>query len=565
MRILPLQLKENNMRRIVLLGITIVLSKFVVGQNLNQVGEDRAVDLSGSLSFRTGYYNTSLSYNRQEPNAYNLSGSAVLSIYDWRIPFTVSYANEQFNSNNPFQYFGISPHYKWVKMHLGYSSMSFSPYTLNNHTFLGGGLELTPGKFRFAAMYGRLRERQTIVKDKYLSFQQPAYKRMGYGFKLGYGTSANYIDVMLFKAGDDTSSLAVNDSLSVLPSENLVIGLSSRVQIFKNLSWELHLAGSAFSRNIHTQKITAGEIDLPSMLTSLFQPRLSSRVNYAGHTSLNLQFKHFGLRGRYKRVQPGYKSLGMYYISNDVEQYTLAPSFRLFKGLLSLSASLGLERDNLMNNKAVRTNRFIGSANLNWSTKGPFGLSLQYSNYQLDQTPALLELNDTTKVAMVNSNLSLIPRLVFRNNKTTNQFTLFLSNQALNDNNDFTAGQTETSTYTGNFNYVFRNSQKNYNLKFGLNMTQVNTPVNEIMRYGFRIGGGKAFFEETLRTNLRVDYNRQQLDNADAGDVLGFYFDSSYRLESGHALTFMLKLSKNETRNMSFSENMASLRYSYNF
>lgn len=553
------------MIRFVLLGIVILISRFATGQNLNQVGEGSAVDLSGSLSFRTGYYNTSLSYNRQEPNAYSLSGSAVLSLYDWRIPFTISYANEQFNSNNPFQHFGISPQYKWIKMHLGYSSMSFSPYTLNNHTFLGGGIELTPGKFRFSAMYGRLREKQTIIKDKYLSFKPPAYKRMGYGFKLGYGTSANYIDLILFKADDDPSSLPVTDSLSVLPSENLVIGVSSRVQIFKNLSWEVHVAGSAFSRNVHTKKITAGEIELPSMLTSLFQPRLSSRVNYAGHTSLNLQFRHFGLRGRYKRVQPGYKSLGMYYINNDVEQYTIAPSFRLFKGLLSLSASLGLERDNLLNNKAARTNRFISSANLNWSTKGPFGLSMQYSNYQLDQSPALLELNDTTKVAMVNSNLSLIPRLVFQSDRSTNQFTLFLSSQALNDNNDFTAAQTETSTYTGNFNYVFRNNKKHYNLKAGINLTQVSTPINEILRYGFRIGGGKAFFEETLRTNLRLDYRRQQLDKTDAGYVLGFYFDSSYRLESGHALTFMLKLTKNETANMSFSENMASLRYSYNF
>ena len=60
--------------------------------------------------------------------------------------------------------------------------MSFSPYTLSGHEFLGGGVELTPDKipFKFSAMYGRLQkatEPDTLSGD-------PSYKRMGGGFKV---------------------------------------------------------------------------------------------------------------------------------------------------------------------------------------------------------------------------------------------------------------------------------------------------------------------------------------------------------------------------------------------
>lgn len=551
--------------KVTLIVLFLFAAQLMLAQDLEQVGKGKAVQFNGSLSFRTGYYNSTLGYNRQDPYAYSLMGNAVLSLYGWQIPFTLSYANQQFNSSNPFQQFGMSPRYKWIRMHLGYSSMSFSPYTLNNHTFLGGGIELTPANFRFKVMYGRLREKQAKLDGKYSSFHIPAYKRMGYGVKLGYGSHENYIDLMLFKAEDDTTSLTSTDELNVLPSENLTVGLSTRLQLLKNLSWELEAAGSAYTRNMHSEAVDPGEIDLPNSLTTFFEPKLSSRFNFAGHTALNLQFQNFSIRGMYKRVQPEFQSMGVYYLTNDMEQYTISPTLRLFKGRLSLSASVGLEQDNLMGNKAVTTHRQIGSANLNWNTRGPFGLTMQYSNYQLNQNPALLDLNDTTKIAMVNSNLSVIPRLTFRKEKRTHQFTLFFNQQGLIDHNEFTSDNTETSTNTGNLNYSFRNSKSKFSLKSGINYTNMLTPVNEIIRYGLTVGLGQGFFDDKLRANLRSNYNRNVVDGEPAGYILGLHFNSSFKVKSGHAITLMFKISKNKTDNLRFSENMANLQYTYRF
>jgi hypothetical protein len=59
--------------------------------------------------------------------------------------------------------------------------MSFSPYTLAGHQFLGGGVELNPGdKFTFSAMGGRL---QKSVRPDSLNLAIPAYHRVGGGFK----------------------------------------------------------------------------------------------------------------------------------------------------------------------------------------------------------------------------------------------------------------------------------------------------------------------------------------------------------------------------------------------
>src|SRR5690606_41685729 len=52
--------------------------------------------------------------------------------------------------------FGISPSYKWIKLHLGYRNISFSPLVFDGQSFMGTGIELTPKNLYFGAFYGRL-------------------------------------------------------------------------------------------------------------------------------------------------------------------------------------------------------------------------------------------------------------------------------------------------------------------------------------------------------------------------------------------------------------------------
>jgi hypothetical protein len=93
---------------------------------------------------------------------------------------------------------------------------------------LGVSVEINPGLFRFGAVYGNFR--REVASDSTNLDAVPAYKRKGYSFKIGVGNQENYFDFILFKAKDDTLSapgFTVEDN--VLPAENLVVGVSSRI------------------------------------------------------------------------------------------------------------------------------------------------------------------------------------------------------------------------------------------------------------------------------------------------------------------------------------------------
>lgn len=80
-------------------------------------------------------------------------------------------------------------------MHAGYRNVTFSPYTLADHTFLGGGVELNPGLLTSGAVYGRFnRAMSSSIADPNII---PSFKSTGYAFKVGYGKSNNYVDLLV--------------------------------------------------------------------------------------------------------------------------------------------------------------------------------------------------------------------------------------------------------------------------------------------------------------------------------------------------------------------------------
>jgi len=436
--------------------------------------------------------------------------------------------------------------------------MSFSPYTLDQHTFLGAGVELTPGNFRFGFMYGRLQNK--INTGAFQNLEVPSFNRNAYGFKIGYGTHSNYVDLIFFKAKDDTAS-ASSKQIQLLPKENLVVGIQSRQKITKWFTWEIDVSSSAFTRSLFSRALGTNDIPVPDGLSNIYQPRLSSRMNYAGHTSASFNFGKFRIKGKYRRIDPEYRSLGTYFLNNDLEQYTINPAVTLLNGRLNISGSYGIQQDNIRDTKAYTTQRQIGSVNMNLNTKGAFGINAQYSNYTIDQQQALLQLNDTTKIARVSSNYSLAPRLLYRKGQATHQITMFVSGQILNDANRFTSDITETQSYNGNVSYSYRSQKTNINYNVGINSVLLQTFSGDIFRYGLTGGVGKSFLQKSLSANLRGVYNRQQFEGESAGYVLTGALSFQYKLHQNHRLSANIRLTKNDTDNQSFSENIASLEY----
>jgi hypothetical protein len=90
------------------------------------------------------------------------------------------------------------------------------------------------------------------------------YKRTGYAFKVGYGDQQNFIELSVLKAKDDPNSIARPVQADVTPAENLAIGLSTRISLIKNLTWDIHLGASAYTEDLFAPELqTEGRV--PSM------------------------------------------------------------------------------------------------------------------------------------------------------------------------------------------------------------------------------------------------------------------------------------------------------------
>ena len=117
------------------------------------IGKAKAFQVSGELSAAAGVYSflssDTSAIARGVPFSYTLTGSLNASVYSISVPLSFTYSNNQKSYRQPFNQFGISPYYKWAKLNVGYRSLVFSPYTLNSHTILGAGVELTPSHLRF--------------------------------------------------------------------------------------------------------------------------------------------------------------------------------------------------------------------------------------------------------------------------------------------------------------------------------------------------------------------------------------------------------------------------------
>ena len=125
---------------------------------------------------------------------------------------------------------GLSPTYKWAKVHLGYRTMQFSKYSLSDITFFGVGVEINPGNLRMAAMYGELKTPNFNLDT--LAFHADLisnYKRKAHGYKLGFGKQRNYFDLFYFKAKDRYDVADAEEFYITLlpPPENVVIGFDT--------------------------------------------------------------------------------------------------------------------------------------------------------------------------------------------------------------------------------------------------------------------------------------------------------------------------------------------------
>lgn len=284
-----------------------VFGGFLQAQDLEGINKQNWFDVSGNIGLNFSFSDYGNQSNAmQSPWSYGINAGLNLRLVGIDIPLSFAYSNGQRSFSHPFVHYGISPRYKWITLHAGYRSLILSPTIFAGKTFLGVGTEIHWRWLRFSGFYGNLERSQGY--DALNGNAIPSFGRLGMGFKLGLGSKSTFLDIIVFKAKDDSTSIAPHPKLTITPQDNLVAGLHAGIKLFKVLTIRSEWSVSGYTKNMSGLSISDPVID---KLSSFLAVRANSRVGFVTNNTLSLQFGKFGIQGGYRMVTADYMSLGV--------------------------------------------------------------------------------------------------------------------------------------------------------------------------------------------------------------------------------------------------------------
>jgi len=339
---------QNSMRLVCLLVYLCLRGSSTSAQSIDlaNVAKAKPLAVSGGFGANT-VFTAGLPGNR--PFNYFLNGNLNFNIFGTiNIPLSFNYSDQRLmlSQGYSFNQLSISPTYKWVTAHIGTNYMTFSPYTLNGHQFLGGGLELSPNKWKIQLMAGRL------IKGQFedTTTTGPTFKRMGYGTKIEYNPGNFVAGVTLFKAMDDINSVPelrrIFNKQVVNPEDNMVVSLNFGTTLFHALQFNIEYSNSVITKD---QRPEYDRVKVRSLAGILHQGNATTESYNAFKTNLNYNIAATGtmVGVGYETIDPNYRTLGGYYFVNDLRNYTLNFNQTIQGGKFTLGGNVGLQQDDI--------------------------------------------------------------------------------------------------------------------------------------------------------------------------------------------------------------------------
>ncbi len=577
--------------RILFIGFYFFIMASAYAQDIQNLKKSAPIALHGNISAGLNYYtsfpksgDSSSSTSFGSNPAYFLQANPVLSIYGYAIPVNIMIASQNKSFNTPFNRFGLSPSYKWIKLDLGWRSLNFSQFTLSGQQIFGAGIELTPGKFRAAFIYGKFNDAVTDISlYNNLNNNTPLYKRTGFAAKLGYGSSANFLEFSYLQAKDDSNSISklLADSVQAKPAANQVLGLNGQITILNALVFKAEAAASYFTGNLNSDSLMTGN-SLAKL--AAFTPVTSSRISFAGEASMNYQLKSGNFNLKYRRVDPNYQSMGAFYMQTDIEQYTVGFNYSFLKNKLHLQSSIGFQDNNLAKTAANPSKRTIGNIGLNISPSSAFGLDINYSNYGISEqiipqftNPSAIIRYDSVRISEVNQSISVSPHVFINGENVQHSLTLQSDFQLLHNNNAAQSDEDFTSTMSSLiYSLIFPKS--NFNITNTLNYFNTILTGNTTATLGYNLGISKNIIHnkeqdkkswvKSLNLSLFGGYFASSLNHSSTGTTISLNPSVGFVLRSKQALQLTLNytdMKNNNTANSSSRQLMFSTRYSITF
>lgn len=535
-------------------------------QDLSNIHEQKPFRLSGNLSMGISYYSSKGIDPRRSPFSWRISGNPVISLYGIKIPLRLAVADQTYSFDQPFQRYGMTPYYKWIKLHLGWSSMRFSPYTFGGRSFFGTGVTLTPGKFKFSAFQGKIEDVYARVDTLIFGAERiKTYERKAYGAKIGVGGRNNYFNIMLVRAQDEINSPVDPGELSsagLLPEDNLVIGSTFGLRFFKRLRLKFNLAASLFTDNQLEQSLDTE--DQFQELFSFFEPTRKSYLSYAGDATLTLHLGKFNLLALYKRVEPRFQTMTTAFIANDYQNYRLQVNTRIFKSL-SLQLGAGLQEDNLSQLRKLTTRRLIANVNVNYNPHWRWFINARYSNFNREMSEDIAAINDTLRRVSISGQIGGNIRYVFGPEEKRSNISLNVQNNSIRDLSPIENSLGEVQNLVINFSSNINTGYNNLVLSPSVNYARYSYSIIVEERYGGGLGVSSKI-NDRLRFSLRSLYNWNDYNQLKNGRILRNSFSLDYGFLENHNLSARLShIDRVSILRPSFTEWRSSLSYGLKF
>ena len=424
--------------KIVVTIVLVLMSQPMFAQNISEIAKSDPLIISGAVGTQNTYRYSSGSNGFGSPLSNVIYANLNISLYGFNMPFSLYYSNDDLNFNHPQLSFNISPTYKNWTGYFGQSSMSMSNYVMNM-SFNGVGLEYSSEKYRAGIFYGRLRN--AINADPTDQFARtPQYKRMGWGFKVGYGSGRNYIDLYLLNAYDCENSIDEQWRKQINPQENIVVGIKGCVTPFKWLSLTANAATSVFNTDKH-----APDAPVTTDFDKVFDVKYSTLMRFAGDISANINIKGVNTSISYRMVQPDYTSLGTYYMSNNYHSLGITFGTSLFNKI-SLSGTFSGQADNLTKKQLYTTYGYVYAANASTRIGNHFSIMAGYNGYMQTQVDGTCVVNDTTRVHRQMASYSITPAFNYESECLGHNISLSANLTENKDLNKFATGESDVKT-----------------------------------------------------------------------------------------------------------------------
>lgn len=557
--------------------VLITTTAYAQQVDLNNLGKtiaQKPLKLGGGISANTILYNGNDGQGRQ-PFTYVIGGNVNVNLFNQiNLPFSFNFTNMGANYGYPTlpNRLSVHPMYKWVTAHIGDVAMSFSPYTLNGHMFRGVGVDLTPeGAVKVSAMYGRLQ--RAVEYDSANTIVPASYQRMGYGVKVRYDKEDHYVGMNIFAAKDNVSSLQWQpDSLNIFPQGNVALGWEGGMKIADNLTLSGEYGLSLFTRDIRSPREGA------SLPNKVFSNRTSTHTYHAFKMEANYQLMKNTIGIGYERIDPEYKTLGAYYFNNDYENVTLRYARPFFSDEAKLALSWGVQHDDLDHNKEQSSQRFVSSANIDYTRNEKLNFAFSYSNFQT-------YMNIRSQFDYINGQTPY-------DNLDTLNYTQLSQNMALNTLYSF--GKNENRRKSLNVNLSFQqaadrqgdiiragNLSEFYNLSTAYNLLLVPQAVsfNAALNTTYNHAGGESFLiigptagvkakllKKKITSGLSSSYNASFTAGEAQGHVMNLRWNIAYTLLKKHNLTANTIWQKRELNNRPNTESITAIMgYTYSF